>query len=72
MEIIKKYEFEPDYTNIVKAARNISAPRLPLYEHNIDGGCMTAILGVNPYQMIWAATTIRSARAAVFTGASGR
>ena len=53
MEIIKKYEFEPDYTNIVKAARNIPAPRLPLYEHNIDGGCMTAILGVNPYQMIW-------------------
>lgn len=52
MEIIKKYEFEPDYTNILNAARNIPAARMPLYEHNIDGGCMTAALGVNPYQMI--------------------
>ena len=30
---MKKYEVTPDYQNIVMAARNQAAPRLPLYEH---------------------------------------
>ena len=38
-------QFTPDYTNIVKAARNIEAPRLPLYEHLICGEAMEAVLG---------------------------
>lgn len=29
-------EFKPDYKNILNAARNIQAARLPLYEHNVD------------------------------------
>lgn len=37
--------FAPDYTNIVKAAKNIEAPRLPLYEHIICVEAMEAILG---------------------------
>lgn len=37
-------QFTPDYTNILKAARNIEAPRLPLYEHSIYHGFMEEIL----------------------------
>ena len=28
--------FQPDYLNIVKAALNQEAERLPLYEHNVS------------------------------------
>lgn len=38
-------QFTPDYTNIVKAAYNIEAPRLPLYEHLICGEAMEYVLG---------------------------
>lgn len=38
-------EFTPDYTNIVKSARNIEAPRLPLYEHIICPEVMEYVLG---------------------------
>jgi len=37
-------QFTPDYTNIVKAARNIEAPRLPLYEHIICPEAMEYVL----------------------------
>lgn len=47
---MKRYEFTPDYRNLVLAARNQAAPRLPLYEHLIGGGAMTAVLGRNPYE----------------------
>lgn len=42
---MKKYDFQPDYTNIVKAARNIEAPRLPLYDHDIAMQQMENVLG---------------------------
>ena len=35
MHMILRKEFTPDYTNIVKAARNIEVSRVPLYEHII-------------------------------------
>ena len=38
-------EFTPDYTNLVKAARNIEVERFPLYEHKIDPVVMEAITG---------------------------
>jgi len=38
-------EFTPDYTNVVSAARNIQAKRIPLYEHSIDDVCLERILG---------------------------
>ena len=38
-------EFNPDYTNIVKAARNIEVERIPLYEHIIAPEVMEAITG---------------------------
>ena len=38
-------EFQPDYQNIVKAARNIETPRFPLYEHIISDRFMEAATG---------------------------
>ncbi len=38
-------EFTPDYTNLVKAARNIEVEHFPLYEHKIDPVVMEAITG---------------------------
>ena len=38
-------EFQPDYTNIVKAAKNIEVQRIPLYEHIIDASVMEKITG---------------------------
>jgi uroporphyrinogen decarboxylase len=38
-------EFTPDYKNIELAARNIEAPRLPLYEHIICVELMEKVLG---------------------------
>ena len=38
--------FEPDYRNLVDAARNRPAARLPLYEHAVDYRHMEAVLGV--------------------------
>ena len=46
--IINHYEPSPDYRNIEDAARNMSARRLPLYEHSISGEIMEAIIGTNP------------------------
>jgi len=37
-------QFTPDYTNILKAANNIEAPRLPLYEHLICEEVMEYVL----------------------------
>lgn len=53
MEYIIKKEFEPDYRNIVRAAENRWAERLPLYEHGIGDGIMNTIAGVRPQEKIW-------------------
>jgi uroporphyrinogen decarboxylase len=37
--------FEPDYRNIVDAANNREAGRLPLYEHGFDSGVVEKIIG---------------------------
>ena len=37
-------QFTPDYTNILKAASNIEAPRLPVYEHLICEEVMEFVL----------------------------
>lgn len=39
--------FEPDYRNIVKAAMNQEADRLPLYEHNVSMNKIGEIVGVD-------------------------
>jgi uroporphyrinogen decarboxylase len=39
--------FVPDYNNIVKAAKNERADRIPLYEHNISSSIMERIQGKN-------------------------
>ena len=38
-------KFQPDYTNIVKSARNIYVERTPLYEHIISPTVMEKIMG---------------------------
>lgn len=47
----KQYAFKPDYHNIVQAARNQQADRLPLYEHCVGGKVIYDILGTNPYDL---------------------
>ena len=39
--------FEPDYRNIVNAAQNKEAARLPLYEHNVSMNKIGEIKGVD-------------------------
>ena len=46
---MKHYDFAPDYMNVVLAARNEPAPRLPLYEHIVGGRVMADVLGRDPY-----------------------
>ena len=46
---MKHYEFTPDYHNVILAAQNKAAPRIPLYEHLIGARMMTELLGRNPY-----------------------
>jgi len=45
-------QFIPDYRNIVKAATNIEAPRLPLYEHNISISTMEKVMNVSFAELI--------------------
>jgi len=52
MIVLKKRAFEPDYTNIVSAARNVRAKRLPLYEHLINSGAIRALTGNDPYLLM--------------------
>ncbi len=61
MEILKKYEFEPDYTHIVKAAQNIWAPRLPLYEHGVGEKVIYETMGTKPYQ-VWFSKDMEESR----------
>ncbi|MBE5787650.1 MAG: hypothetical protein E7324_08945 [Clostridiales bacterium] len=49
----KHYQFQPDYRNIVAAATNQAAPRLPLYEHIFGGDIMKACIGKNPYDLMY-------------------
>ncbi|HHW49191.1 MAG TPA: hypothetical protein GXX14_11350 [Clostridiaceae bacterium] len=37
--------FQPDYTNVVKAAYNIKSERMPLYDHKVSVKVMEEILG---------------------------
>lgn len=53
MEILKRYQFEPDYNNIVAAARNQWAPRLPLYEHLVGGKVISELVGTRPFDTMF-------------------
>lgn len=46
---MKTFVSTPDYRNIVSAAKNRPAPRMPLYEHIIGGRVMRDIIGTDPY-----------------------
>lgn len=52
MEILKYKEFTPNYNNIVQAARNQWADRLPLYEHGVGEKVIFETTGKRPYD-IW-------------------
>ena len=47
---MKQYAFTPDYNNVVLAAKNQPAPRIPLYEHLVGRRMLTEIIGVNPLE----------------------
>ena len=47
---MKNYDFTPDYNNLLLAAKNQAAPRMPMYEHIVDGRMMKDIMGQNPYE----------------------
>lgn len=57
MDIIKNSNFQPDYTNIVDAARNKKASRLPLYEHGVGDGIIESIVGTRPQEKFWAGSS---------------
>lgn len=40
-------QFEPNYENLVKAARNIEVKRIPLYEHYVSPKVMETLRGTN-------------------------
>ena len=50
--ILKADGFEPDYTNLADAARNVAPGRMPLYEHIIDASVMERITGADFAQLI--------------------
>lgn len=52
MFILKKYDFKPDYNNIVQVAKNSWVNRLPIYEHGIGEKVIYEITGTKPYE-IW-------------------
>lgn len=52
MEILKYQGFEPDYRNLVNAARNQWVPRIPLYEHIIGANAIYEITGNRPYDLM--------------------
>ena len=41
---MKNYDFTPDYNNLVLAAKNRPAPRMPLYEHIVGSRMMQDII----------------------------
>lgn len=49
----QRYEFTPDYHNIVEAAWNRPAKRMPLYEQHFGYQIMKDMTGLTPYAMIY-------------------
>ena len=49
---MKRYDFTPDYRNVVLAAQNKAAPRVPLYEHLVNGHILTEIIGYDPFPLM--------------------
>ena len=50
---MKNYDFTPDYNNLVLAAKNRPAPRMPLYEHIVGSRMMQDIIGRDPYELMF-------------------
>ena len=50
---IKKYVFEPNYNNMIKAAANHWVDRIPLYEHIIDAKVINEITGNKPHDLFY-------------------
>lgn len=43
--IMHKYNFQPDYNNLLQVVNNVRPARLPLYEHNIDEPFISKAIG---------------------------
>lgn len=53
MEYTRYEGFQPDYHNLVNAARNQWVDRLPLYEHIIGAKVIEDITGNRPYDLMF-------------------
>lgn len=60
--LLKKYEFRPDYRNIVMAANNQWAPRLPLYEHAVGAKVIFETVGTRPFDKMFSKDMAESRR----------
>lgn len=60
MEWLNKCETASDYRNVVLAARNRWAPRLPLYEHSIGAKVIYETTGLRPYDKWFSADRAES------------
>ncbi|MGI6238779.1 MAG: uroporphyrinogen decarboxylase family protein [Christensenellales bacterium] len=49
----EKYAFQPDYMNLVRAAKNEWVARVPLYDHIVDFSKIGEIAGENPASLIF-------------------
>lgn len=47
---MQRYAFEPDYRNVVQAARNEQPKRMPLYEHSIGANMLRVAIGTPSYE----------------------
>ena len=45
--------FSPDYTNLVKAAKNIEVARIPLYEHSVSNDMAENVLNKKIAPLLW-------------------
>lgn len=50
---MKKFYSEPDYTNVVKVAKNQWVDHVPLYEHIIGGKAIFELTGTRPYEAMF-------------------
>ncbi len=53
MYVLKSYEFQPDYSNIVKVASNQWVSRVPLYEHIIGANAVHTLGKNNAYDLMF-------------------
>lgn len=60
MEFLKRYQFEPNYKNVVNVATNHWVDRLPLYEHLIGPKVIADTTGYRPFDLCFSTDKVES------------